>query len=61
MYFHGYGVEKDFVKAYLWLSLAARDEAQKANDSLEALARYMTPEQLDMARKLAGEWKPVEK
>ncbi len=55
----GEGVAQDPVQAYLWASLAARQEShvQKLAQALqEALAAEMTPAQVDEAKRLADAW-----
>ncbi len=59
MYAEGRGVPKDYVQAYMWLSLAAaqgHEPARKAR--VKKLAKKMTLAQLDEAQWLAREWKP---
>jgi len=51
MYMNGEGVPQDFVKAYMWWSLADAT-------LLESLAQIMTPDQIAEAQKLAREWQP---
>jgi uncharacterized protein len=67
MYVLGQGVPEDAVRAYVWLSLSATQAAQisgatrltrDAQEMRDALARTMTPAQIDEAQKLAREWKP---
>jgi uncharacterized protein len=58
MYIAGHGVPQDYVRAYMWLNLAAvRGDAKiaKLRDLTRAL---MTPAQIAEAQKLAREWKP---
>jgi TPR repeat protein len=67
MYMLGQGVPEDAMRAYVWLSLSATQAAQisgaprltrDAQEMRDALARTMTPAQIDEAQKLAREWKP---
>jgi TPR repeat protein len=58
MYYGGNGVPKDFVQAYLWLSLAADQKFQDAAKNLDFLVKKMSPGQITEAKKLASEWKP---
>ncbi len=58
-----YGVPKDYVRAHMWLSLAAdRVPAGKGRDVTvayrEIIEEEMTPEQITEAQRLAKEWKP---
>ena len=56
LYQNGMGVRRDYVKAYVWFAIAAatqRDsEAAKHRDQL---ARLMTPDQIEQARKLSAQ------
>jgi hypothetical protein len=72
MYYVPEGVSEDFVKAYMWITLAGRSangaesvvvqpDATVAGKALEIsgeLAKKMTPEQLAQADKLINSWKP---
>jgi TPR repeat protein len=57
---HGKGVVQDCVEAYKWMSLAASraagDDPTPYARRRDALARRMTPQQLQEAEKRAGEW-----
>ncbi|MDZ7754410.1 MAG: tetratricopeptide repeat protein [Gammaproteobacteria bacterium] len=46
-----YGIEKDYVLAYQWLSLAVVNGAENAGQVLESLTREMSPEQLAEAQR----------
>ncbi len=52
MYMLGLGVKRDAPRAHLWLTLAARQGRAWARDRRDALARRMTADQLDRARRL---------
>ena len=61
LYAVGLGVPKDFVNAYVWVSLALprlegrmRDRAVALHEELSAL---MSPAQIGKAQKLAGDWR----
>ena len=63
LYAVGLGVPKDFVNAYVWVSLALprlegrmRDRAVALQDELSAL---MSPEQIGEAQKIAGDWRTL--
>ncbi len=56
MYLLGLGVPRDSVRAHLFLTLAARQGRAWARDRLDALARGMTADQLDLARVLLRNW-----
>ena len=51
------GVEADSVRAHLWFSLAAKEDASAASRR-DRMAARMTPQQIADAEKLAREWKP---
>ena len=65
MCYGGRGVPRDFVQAYMWLCLAAErlsavpgEERAKAVRNREIVAKFMTPQQIAEAQRLAREWKP---
>ena len=55
MYFLGYGVSQNAVKAYMWVYLAGTLEA-KWKLHLATIASPMTPTQIAEAQRLAREW-----
>ncbi len=55
MYFLGYGVSQNAVKAYMWVYLAGTLEA-KWKLHLATIASPMTPAQIAEAQRLAREW-----
>ena len=60
-YLKGTGMTKDYVHAYKWLSLAAAkgdDRADDARINLASAERFLTPEQVAEAQRLAHEFKP---
>jgi TPR repeat protein len=59
MYLAGNSVPKDPVKAYMWLSLAAGQKVPEAVNNRDYLDTKMAPAQLENARKLASDWKPI--
>ena len=58
LYYKGQGVLHDYIQAHMWSSLAAANGNKKAVDLRDRLARKMTPAQIDLAQRLAQEWKP---
>lgn len=52
MYFAGQGVPQDFIKAHMWLNLAAATDPSAA-ESRDIVASNMTPAQLSEAQRLA--------
>jgi len=69
-YEHGEGVPQDFVMAHMWYNLTA-SHGDEPNDSTtegwesfartarDRVAAKMTPSQLELAQRLAREWKPM--
>ncbi len=57
MYMLGLGVPRDAARAHLWLTLAARQGRVWARDRRNELARRMTADQLDRAKRLLRAWK----
>jgi TPR repeat protein len=60
-YLKGTGVTKDYVQAYKWLSLAAAKGDNRADDArinLASAERFLTPEQVAEAQRLAHEFEP---
>lgn len=60
-YSKGRGVDKDYVEAYKWFNLAAAKGGQLADDARVNMAmaeRYLTPEQVAEAQRLAREFEP---
>ena len=64
MYDNGQGVPQDYVEAYKWYNLAAAQglaEEQGASPAItnrDAIARYMTPDQIAEAQQISREFKP---
>jgi len=58
MYERGDGVPQDYVQAYMWYILGAANGAKPRAVLRDALAKRMTPDQIDEAQKLAREWRP---
>jgi TPR repeat protein len=60
-YLKGNGVTKDYVQAYKWLNLASAQGDERADDAhinLASAERFLTPEQVAEAQRLAHEFKP---
>ncbi len=57
MYRLGDGVPQDDIQAYKWWSLAAAQGDKDAGSNQTALARTMTPEQIEKAKRLSANWK----
>ncbi len=63
MYFNGLGVPQDYVRTHMWFDLLASrsppgEEYDRAVKYRDAVAEFMTPDQIAEAQKLAREWKP---
>ncbi len=58
MYEEGHGVPQDFVQAHKWYNLAGANGEKVGGELSDALAKQMTPAQIDEAHKLAREWMP---
>ncbi len=53
----GHGVPGDYVQAHMWFNIAtANGDGEQAKKRREAVADFMTPEQIAEAQKLAKEW-----
>ena len=55
------GVEKDYVRGYVYLNLAARNwsQAPEAANDRDALEKRMTPQQIAESQKMTSEWRPI--
>ncbi|MFZ5790585.1 MAG: peptidoglycan-binding protein [Pseudomonadota bacterium] len=58
MYRDGQGVPQDFVRAHLWLNLAAAAGQNDAATARDELTRRMDPGQIAEAQRLAAAWQP---
>ncbi|MBF0582751.1 MAG: sel1 repeat family protein [Magnetococcales bacterium] len=56
LYATGQGVPLDYVTAYMWITLAIMGDYPDAANNLEILAKYMTPEMIELARQQAQDW-----
>ncbi|EKD27083.1 MAG: Sel1 protein [uncultured bacterium] len=57
MYKKGIGVNKDLILAHMWYDLSSSNGAEKVLEAKEQLAKQMTPQQVEQAKKMANEWK----
>jgi TonB family protein len=64
MHAEGLGVTKDYIEAYMWLTLSVTGSIstqnpffQKATELRDSYRKKLTPQQIEEAEKLAGEWK----
>lgn len=58
MYEEGRGVPRDYVRAYMWYSLAVTNGWEGGAHRRDQIAEKMTPDQIAEAQRLAKEWKP---
>ena len=56
IYEKGQGVQQDYVKAYMWASLAADQGLEDAIKKLDYLVKILTPSQIEEGQRLAREW-----
>jgi len=56
MYYNGWGVPRDYVRAHKWWSLAAANGLKDAAYNRDFVATKMTPAQLAEAQELARDW-----
>jgi TPR repeat protein len=53
MYSAGHGVAQDYLRAYMWLSVGVASNAVEIAAARQDIARYLTPQQIAEAQKLA--------
>ncbi len=58
MYGRGQGVPQDYVRAHMWLNLAAANGNANAAKGRDITASMMTAAHIAEAQRLAREWKP---
>ena len=60
MYANSQGVSRDYVESHKWLNLAASRasgaDQKRYAEARDAVAKLMTPTQIEAAQKLAREW-----
>jgi TPR repeat protein len=49
-------VRQDYVQAYKWYNLAARQDEKTGEQLRDDLTKRMTPAQVDEAQRLSKEW-----
>ena len=59
MYALGYGVPKNYIKAYAWFKIAAAQGSPKALSNLTKIEAHMTARQIFYARKLTRQYYQV--
>ena len=58
LYRRGEGVPQDYILAHMWHNLSATQGSETAIKNRDVVAKYMTPDQIAEAEKLAREWTP---
>ena len=58
MYYKGRGVSQDYVRAHMWINLAAATGDETARGDRDLITKKMTPAQIAEAQKLARRWCP---
>ncbi len=58
MHYEGQGVARDYVRAHMWMSLAASQRDANAANYRDEIAKKMTTAQLAESQKLVREWTP---
>jgi uncharacterized protein len=56
MYANGHGVAQDLVQAYMWYFLATANGLDNARQASDMISKWMTPDQIEEAERLAHEW-----
>ncbi len=59
MYLAGKGVQKDYTRAHMWFNLAAAQGHPGAAEERAYVERFMIPNQIVEAQRLASQWKPT--
>ena len=55
----GLPVERDLVEAYMWLDLAVKQDHRGALKTRGAIAKQLSPSEIDEAEKRVANWKPA--
>ena len=59
-YWNGqHGLEYDRVAAYMWITLSASNFYQQAATQLKSMKKNMSASEIQIAKKLAAQWRPV--
>jgi TPR repeat protein len=56
MYALGYGMPKNYIKAYAWWKISAAQQSPKALSNLKKLEVHMTTEQINYGKKLSKQY-----
>ncbi len=56
----GFGTEVNLVEAYKWFSIAAKAGDKDAGNKRDVIANAIQPDQLEIAKALVADWKPLE-
>lgn len=61
MYYHGQGVTKNYLKAYMWMALAKDGGSYPANDSLKLIESKMSSSEILKSKEMVKQWKLAHK
>ncbi len=56
----GFGTEVNLVEAYKWFAIAAKAGDKDAGNKRDVIANAIQPDQLEVAKSLVNDWKPME-
>ena len=56
----GFGTEVNLIEAYKWFSIAAKAGDKDASNKRDVIANAIQPDQLEIAKSLVKEWKPLD-
>ncbi len=59
MYMEGQSVERDLIEAYIWLDLAVKQDHRGALKTRGAIARQLSPSEINKAEKRVKHWTPA--
>lgn len=56
----GFGTEVNLIEAYKWFSIAAKAGDKDASNKRDVIANAIQPDQLEIAKSLVKDWKPLD-
>lgn len=56
----GFGTEVNLIEAYKWFAIAAKAGDKDAGNKRDVIANAIQPDQLEVAKTLVNDWKPLE-
>ena len=56
----GFGTEVNLIEAYKWFAIAAKAGDKDASSKRDVIANAIQPDQLEIAKELVEEWKPLD-